>query len=199
MHKKLPRSFYTREDVVIISRELIGNFLMTEINGVVTGGMIVETEAYNGVEDRASHAYKRKRTNRTEILYNKGGTAYVYLCYGIHHLFNVVTNKKDIPHAVLIRAIEPSEGIETMLKRRKKKELHYILTTGPGSVSQALGITTEKTGLDLLGNTIWIEYQGIDYSSDEIISSKRIGIDYAGEHAKRPWRFTLKDNPWVGK
>src|ERR1051325_3024892 len=109
MRKKLERSFYTREDVVSISRELLGKFLMTKMNGTVTGGMIVETEAYNGIEDRASHAYNGRRTARTEIMYSVGGTSYVYLCYGIHHLFNIVTNEKDIPHAVLIRAIEPTE------------------------------------------------------------------------------------------
>ncbi len=199
MRKKLPRSFYLRDDVVEISRELLGKFLMTKFNGVVTGGMIVETEAYNGIEDRASHAYNGRRTNRTEVMYARGGTAYVYLCYGIHHLFNIVTNKKDIPQAVLIRAIEPVEGVEMMLKRRKKKELKRDLCAGPGSMSQALGITTRYTGLDLLGNMIWVEDRGISLGSGLIASSKRIGVEYAGEHAERLWRFTEKGNPWVSK
>lgn len=199
MRKKLPRSFYLRENVVEISRELLGKFLMTKFNGSVTGGMIVETEAYNGIEDRASHAYNGRRTKRTEIMYSIGGTAYVYLCYGIHHLFNIVTNKKEIPNAVLIRAIEPAEGIEQILKRRNKKEMKRDLCAGPGSTSQALGITTRYTGLDLLGNAIWVEDRGITLSKDTIHSSKRIGVDYAGEHAERLWRFTVKGNPWVSR
>ncbi len=199
MKIKLPRSFYTREDVVTVSRELLGKRLFTRINGVLTGGIITETEAYRGPEDRASHAFGGRRTQRTEIMYASGGTAYVYLCYGIHHLFNVVTNKKDTPHAVLIRAIEPLEGIETMLKRRKKKKMERAVTAGPGSMSQALGITTALTGIDLLGNQIWIEDRGNALNANEIISSKRIGVDYAGEHAERLWRFTMKGNLWVSK
>lgn len=199
MPKKLPRSFYTRGDVVAISRELLGKFLLTRINGAITGGMIVETEAYNGIEDRASHAYNGRRTPRTEIMYSIGGTAYVYLCYGLHHLFNIVTNKRNIPHAVLIRAIEPADGIGVMLRRRGRKEPAYTLTSGPGSVSRALGITTRHTGLDLLGTTIWLEDRGIDFTPADVISSKRIGVDYAGEHAHRLWRFAVKNNPWVSK
>ncbi|HXH19095.1 MAG TPA: DNA-3-methyladenine glycosylase, partial [Chitinophagales bacterium] len=124
---------------------------------------------------------------------------YVYLCYGIHHLFNIVTNEKDIPHAVLIRAIEPVEGIGVMLKRRKKKSADYTLTAGPGSMSQAMGITTRLTGSDLLGNTVWVEDRGIIFSPKEIVSSKRIGVDYAGDHAQRLWRFTVKGCPWVSR
>ena len=199
MKKKLPRSFYTREDVVAISRDLLGKRLFTRINGLLTGGIITETEAYRGPEDRASHAFGGRRTQRTEIMYATGGTAYVYLCYGIHHLFNVVTNKKGTPHAVLIRAIEPLEGIELMLKRRKKKKMERAVTAGPGSMSQALGITTALTGVDLLGNEIWIEESGNHLSDNEIISSKRIGVNYAGEHAERLWRFTMKGNLWVSK
>ncbi|MDZ4845212.1 MAG: DNA-3-methyladenine glycosylase [Chitinophagales bacterium] len=199
MKIKLPRSFYTREDVVTISRELLGKCLFTRINGLLTGGLITETETYRGPEDRASHAFGGRRTQRTEIMYATGGTAYVYLCYGIHHLFNVVTNRKDTPHAVLIRAIEPMEGIELMLKRRKKKKMERSVTAGPGSMSQALGITTVLTGVDLLGNEIWIEDRGNHLSANQIISTKRIGVDYAGEHAERLWRFTIKGNLWVSK
>lgn len=132
-------------------------------------------------------------------MYAQGGTAYVYLCYGIHHLFNVVTNKKDTPHAVLIRAIKPLTGIETMLRRRRKVNVERALTTGPGSMSQALGITTALTGTDLLGNTIWIEDSEFSLSANQIVSSRRIGVDYAGEHAERLWRFTIKENMWVSK
>lgn len=199
MKKKLPRSFYTRDDVVSISRELLGKRLFTRKDGVLTGGLITETEAYRGPEDRASHAFGGRRTKRTETMYAQGGTAYVYLCYGIHHLFNVVTNKKDTPHAVLIRAIEPLTGIATMLRRRRKVNVERALTTGPGSMSQALGITTALTEIDLLGNTIWIEDSEFSLSANQIVSSRRIGVDYAGEHAERLWRFTIKENMWVSK
>ena len=132
-------------------------------------------------------------------MYSVGGTAYVYLCYGMHHLFNIVTNKKDIPHAILIRAIEPAVGIELMLERRKKKELDYTLTSGPGSMSRALGITTQFTGIDLLEDKIWVEDRGVYFNSKEILASKRIGVEYAREHAERLWRFTLKGSPWVSR
>src|ERR1700722_2278008 len=140
--KKLGQDFYLREDVVNISRELIGKFLITKVKGKLTSGMIIETEAYNGVVDKASHAYNNRRTARNEIMYSQGGNAYVYLCYGIHHLFNIVTNKKDTPHAILIRGILPKEGIDTMLKRRKLKSVTKKFSDGPGTVSQALAIST---------------------------------------------------------
>lgn len=199
MKKKLSLSFYTREDVVTISRELLGKRLFTRIEGALTGGIITETEAYRGPEDRASHAFGGRRTPRTETMYAQGGTAYIYLCYGIHHLFNVVTNKKGTPHAALIRAIEPLEGIDFMLKRRKMKKMERIVTAGPGNMSRALGITVAKTGIDLLGNEIWIEDSGSQPGATEVVSSKRIGVDYAGEHAERLWRFTVKGNIWVSK
>ncbi|HEY9560748.1 MAG TPA: DNA-3-methyladenine glycosylase, partial [Anseongella sp.] len=116
---KLSDVFYQREDVVQISRELLGKYLFTRLNGEITGGMIVETEAYHGPEDRASHAWKGRFTNRTRVMYGQGGMAYVYLCYGIHHLFNVVTAGNGVPHAVLVRAIEPTLGIERQLERRR--------------------------------------------------------------------------------
>ncbi len=197
--KKLSRSFYLREDVVALSRELLGKFLFTRVNGTLTGGMIVETEAYRGVTDRASHAYGGRRTARTEIMYARGGTAYVFLCYGIHHLFNVVTNQKGTPHAVLIRAIEPVEGIATMLQRREKKALHRTLTAGPGSTSRALGITTAFTGIDLLGDLIWLEDRKISFSEEETVAATRIGVNYAGDDAQLPWRFFVKNNPYVSK
>jgi DNA-3-methyladenine glycosylase len=123
---KLALEFYSRKDVELIARQLLGKVLCSNIEGDITCGMIVETEAYAGITDRASHAYGGRRTARTEIMYRPGGTAYVYLCYGIHHLFNVVTNVQDQPHAVLIRAIEPIEGIDVMLKRRKQTKLHPV-------------------------------------------------------------------------
>lgn len=196
---KLPRSFYMRDDVLQITRELLGKFLVTRFRDVITSGMITEAEAYAGVIDSASHAHKGRRTNRTEIMYATGGTAYVYLCYGVHHLFNVVTNEKDIPHAILIRGIEPAEGIETMLKRRKMKSPSHSLTAGPGSLSKALGIHVRNTGSDLLGNKIWIEDRGVKIPSSKIVRTKRIGVEYAGEHAHLLYRFIIRGNPWITK
>jgi DNA-3-methyladenine glycosylase len=198
-YKKLPRSFYTRNDVVAIARDLLGKVLCTSLENCFTSGIIVETEAYAGAIDRASHAHGERRTERTEIMYAKGGTAYVYLCYGIHHLFNVVTNEKNIPHAILIRAVEPVDGIEYMLFRRKKKKLDFTLTRGPGSVSQALGIFTKNTGEDLLGKNIWIEDRKIYFPKNKIIAAPRIGVDYAGDDAKLPYRFYVKDSKWVSR
>src|SRR5688572_1316061 len=125
--QRLDHSFYNRQDVARIAKDLLGKILVTRFDGVVTSGRIVETEAYNGAVDKASHAYGNRRTARTEVMYGRPGTAYVYLCYGIHHLFNVVTNRKDIPHAILIRAIEPLAGIETMLLRTGKIKNDYTL------------------------------------------------------------------------
>ena len=195
--KKLNSAFYRREQVLEIARELPGKFLMSEINGGLTGGMITEVEAYAGTGDRASHAYNHRHTNRTAVMYEAGGMAYVYLCYGIHHLFNIVTNKKGIPHAILIRAIEPVEGIPLMMERRKKKRLDYSLSRGPGALSQALGITTAHTGMSLLTGNIWLEDRGIIISSNRIQRSARIGVDYAGADAMLPYRFSVKNNPWV--
>ncbi len=197
--KKLSRSFYKRDDVVLIAKELLGKFLMTNIKGKITGGKIVETEAYAGASDLASHAKGGRRTARTEIMYSEGGTAYVYLCYGIHHLFNVVTNAKDIPHAILIRALEPADGIDIMLKRRKFKTVKPPLTTGPGSLSQALGIHTNMSGENLLGSKIWIEDRGIALAKHEIVESKRVGVKYSGVDAHRLYRFMIKENKWVSK
>jgi DNA-3-methyladenine glycosylase len=196
---KLSKDFYLREDVIQISKDLLGKYLFTNIDGKITGGMIVETEAYMAPEDKASHAFNNKRTPRTEIFYNEGGVSYVYLCYGIHYLFNIITNVEDTPHAVLIRAIEPKEGIETMLKRRKKTKPTFDLTAGPGSLSMALGITTKYNGLDMSGNKIWVEDMGIVVPEKNIIKSARVGVSYAQEYASKPWRFRILDNLWTSK
>ena len=193
---KLNKEFYERSNVLLISRELLGKVLCTNYNGKLTSGIIVETEAYAGVIDKASHAYNNKKTNRTKIMYDSGGVAYIYLCYGIHHLFNVITNSKNIPHAILIRAIEPINGIETMLTRRNKKNKDYTLTSGPGSLTKALGITINDSGKSLMSNLIWIENQK-NIPINNIISSPRVGIPYAQEHIHNPWRFRIKNNPWT--
>ncbi len=190
---KLLREFYVRPSVVQIAKDLLGKYLLTRLEDTVTGGMIVETEAYAGPEDRASHAYNSRRTSRTEIMFHEGGVAYVYLCYGIHHLFNIVTNVEGIPHAILIRAIEPSDGIDQMLLRRNMKEVSPKLSGGPGTLTQALGIKTTQTQTDLTGEQIWLEDRGFLVPEDEIIAGPRVGVSYAGEDAENPWRFQLKN------
>jgi DNA-3-methyladenine glycosylase len=195
--KKLDIAFYDRPNVVKIAKELIGKIIVTQFNGAKTSGRIVETEAYAGEIDRASHAWGGRKTNRTSIMYGHGGNAYVYLIYGIHHLFNIVTNSKDIPHAILVRAIEPMEGIETMLERTGKQKLDHTLTRGPGNVSKALGIFTKHTGLSLLGKEIFIAQDKFVVPKKEIIATPRIGVDYAGKDAELLYRFVLKGNPYV--
>lgn len=199
MSSKLPRSFYQRDNVVQISRELIGKVLCTHFDGDLTTGLIVETEAYNGRTDRACHAYPDVRTARTETIYGPPGHAYVYLCYGIHHLFNIVTNAEGLADAILIRSIKPLDGIKIMTQRRGLKKAAPVITNGPGKLSQALGITTEYNETDLLGDKIWVEDQGITVSENEIESGPRIGVDYAGEDAKLPWRFTMCGSKWISK
>lgn len=191
---KLPSSFYLKDDVLFIARDLIGKVLVTEWNGVRTSGRIVETEAYAGVTDKASHAYGGRYTNRTRIMYEEGGTAYVYLCYGVHHLFNVVTHTKGIPHAVLVRALEPLEGMETMMERTGSNTRRR-LTTGPGKLARALGIDVGHSGLKLVGNELWIGDDGFRYPDDQIIATPRIGVDYAGEDARLPYRFIVRGHP----
>ena len=187
----LPVSFYENPDVVEVAKQLLGKFLLTKIDGIVTGGMILETEAYRAPEDRASHAYGLKRTKRNEAMYAKGGISYIYLIYGIHYLFNVVTNVAEMPHAVLIRSIDPQIGIEEMLKRRHKQRKERNLTSGPGALCQALAITKALNGSPLSGPPIWIEDRGIVLSNKMITATPRIGIDYAGKDAKLPWRFLM--------
>jgi DNA-3-methyladenine glycosylase len=190
----LAADFYLRDDVVRISRDLLGKVLCTKVNGKLTKAIITETEAYAGVTDKASHAYGDRRTKRTEPMYGPGGTAYVYLCYGIHHLFNVVTNEEGVPHAVLIRAGKPVSGLETMLRRRNRGRADKKLMPGPGTVAQALAITTAMTGTDLRGKKIWIEDHGIVIQESEISAGPRIGVDYAEEDAARPYRFILNSH-----
>lgn len=196
---KLQTDFYQREDVVQIAQELLGKLLVTEFDGARTVGKIVETEAYRAPEDKASHAYNFRRTGRTEIMYALGGTAYVYLIYGIHHLFNVVTNAQDVPHAVLIRAIEPVENVALMLARRGMETVKPQLTAGPGVLSKALGITIEHTGLSLTSSDspIWIEDAGVSFSDEAIVASPRVGIGYAEEWVDKHWRFRVRDSRWT--
>lgn len=195
--KKLPASFYQRTDVVLIAKELLGKVLVTTFNSEITSGRIVETEAYNGIVDKAAHSYGGRRTNRTEIMYAAGGVAYVYLCYGIHHLFNVVTNVQDAPHAILIRGIEPLSGIETMLRRMKKEKPDVTVGRGPGNVSKALGLDRQHTGLSLLEKAVYIADDGTRIAPAQVVTTPRIGVDYAAEDALLPYRFYVKGNPYV--
>jgi DNA-3-methyladenine glycosylase len=193
MKQQVSIEFFLQDDVVALARDLLGMRLCTRIDGVLTTGIITETEAYTGITDRASHAYGGRHTARTEVMFREGGIAYVYLCYGIHHLFNIVTNQHGIPHAILIRAIQPEQGIEDMLLRRKKSKLDKTLTAGPGTVSKALGITTAHTGLRLSERTIWIEKTELVVPSKSIIAGPRVGVDYAGDDALLPYRFRLQN------
>lgn len=195
--KKLDLEFYGRPNVIRIAKELLGKVLTTTINGITTSGRIVETEAYNGVGDRASHAWAGRRTPRNEIMYVSSGTAYVYVCYGIHHLFNVVTNANEIPNCVLVRAVEPLIGVETMLRRCGKQKLDRTLTSGPGNVSRALGIQVLDSGEDLRGNKVFIADDGFHLQPKMIVAGARIGVESAGEHALLPYRFFVKGNIYV--
>lgn len=196
-YPRLEKSFYLHPDVTDVGRRLLGKVLVSKINGVVTAGKIVETEAYAGVDDRASHAFGSRRTKRTQIMYSSGGVSYIYLCYGIHHLFNVITSCEDVPHAVLIRALEPVDGLHVMLERRGLGRVQRNLTGGPGLLTQAMGITTGHNGTDLTGNTIWIEDRYAEVDPAGIICSARVGVHYAGEDAGKPWRFRIRDNPFT--
>jgi len=195
--KHVDPDFYLNDDVVDIAKKLLGKYLFTKIDNKITGGMIVETEAYKAFTDKASHAYLGKKTKRNEQMFNMGGIAYVYICYGIHALLNVVTNKKDIPDGVLIRAIEPKFGIETMLERRNKLYCDRTLAAGPGSLTKALGITKKINGTSYTSNIIWIEDRNIIISKKNIHHSTRVGVEYAKEDAKLKWRFRIKKNEWT--
>lgn len=189
---KLTKEFFIKDDVVSLARELIGKRLLTIENGILTGGMITETEAYAGTEDKASHAYGGKRTARTRFMFHQGGIAYIYLCYGIHSLFNIVTNKEGAPDAVLIRGIKPEFGVEKMLQRTNKKKADKNLTNGPGKLAKALGLHYSQSGIELneeiQGFKVWVENHRLT-EIHRIKSGKRIGVDYAEEDAERPYRF----------
>ncbi|MGI4022077.1 MAG: DNA-3-methyladenine glycosylase [Janthinobacterium lividum] len=196
---KLPEEFYLSKEVVAIARNLLGKYLFTNINGEISGGYIVETEAYNGIIDKASHAFGNRLTNRTKTMYATGGVAYVYLCYGIHEMLNVVTSVEGEPHAVLIRAINPTEGIDLMLERRKMISIKNNLTAGPGSVAKALGVSRKMNELSFQGDEIWIEDRDLIFPDDQVAAVPRVGVAYAKEDALLPYRFYVKGNPFVSK
>ena len=195
---KLTDTFYQRTNVIKVARELLGKVLFTNVNGIITGGIIVETEAYSWKE-RGCHAYNSRKTKRNAVMFEKGGYAYVYLCYGMHHLFNIVTNHEAVPEAVLIRALEPLHGVEEMFLRRGKLLNNFHLTSGPGKLTKALGIDRKLNGKYLADDEVWVEDVGRRIPSTKIEASPRIGIDYAGDDALLPWRFTLKESDWLSK
>jgi len=196
---KLPESYYHSDNVVAISKDLLGKYLFTCINDVTTGGYIVETEAYNGVVDKASHAFGNRQTPRTKTMFMHGGIAYVYLCYGIHEMFNIVTSVEGQPHAILIRAINPTDGIDVMLSRRNMLVAKPNVTMGPGSVAKALGISRNINAFSLQSDTIWIEDRGLVFPDESIAVVPRVGVSYAEEDALLPYRFYVKGNPYVSK
>lgn len=194
----LDSTFFQRSAVAEIAKDLLGKCLISHQNGQLTAGIIVETEAYSGMNDKACHAHNKKRTPRTETMFLPGGHAYVYLCYGLHHLFNVVTNKEGEPDAILIRALQPLAGKDVMAQRRGKELNSPLLTKGPACVAQALEISRQKNAWDLTrGNEFWIADHNLQIPESEVVSTARIGVAYAGEDALKPWRFYWKNNPWV--
>lgn len=199
MANPLPLSYYQNDDVVFLAKDVIGKKICTNINGQFTSAIITETEAYCGRNDKACHANNGKRTNRTEVMFQQGGKAYVYLCYGIHNLFNITTNIDGLADAILVRAVQPLEGKEIMLQRRNKTVFDKTLTSGPGVLSKALGIDRSLYAASLVGPNIWLEETSEKISNEQIVETTRIGVDYAGEDALRPWRFYLKNSEWVSK
>ena len=186
---KLTKDYFLGNDVLAIARDLLGKSLFTRMDGQLTGGLICEVEAYKGIGDRASHAYGGRRTRRNEMMYHEGGVAYVYLCYGMHHLLNFVTNADGIPDAILIRGIVPTHGEELMLRRTGKRKITPDIGIGPGKVSKLLGLTVADNGLSLCSDTLWIEDRGLIIPENIVESTPRIGVDYAGEDALLPYRF----------
>lgn len=196
---KLKPTFYQQSDVVEVTKSLLGKSIFTLFGGALTGGIITEVEAYSGRNDKACHANNGLRTARTATMYNAGGCTYIYLCYGIHHMLNIVTNTEGLADVVLIRAFEPTTGIEQMLERRKQSKLRNSLTAGPGNVGKALGLDFKQhNGLLLTADQIWIE-DAPKVEEESIISTTRIGVDYAEEDALKPWRFYIKDSKWISK
>lgn len=186
---KLLPEFYQQENTRKIARQLLGKFLCTHFNGQLTSGMITETEAYEGAGDRASHAWGNRLTNRTRVMYEPGGLSYVYLCYGLHNMFNVVTHTAGNPHAILIRAIVPADGRAVMEKRRNMRVTQKNFSAGPGTVCKALGIQLSHNALSLYANKIWIEDRDVKPLAKQVLVTPRIGIDYAGDDVLRPNRF----------
>jgi DNA-3-methyladenine glycosylase len=199
--KRLGREFYTRRDTLRVARELLGKRLVVPAptDGARISGIIVETEAYMGPEDKGAHSFNNRRTPRTEVMFAAGGLAYVFFIYGMYYQFNVVTSRADVPHVVLVRALEPEEGVDVMFERRAGRR-ETELASGPGKLCLALGIDRSYNGEDLVeGARLWIEDAGRRVRPSEISAGARIGIDYAEEFVDKPWRFWITDNPHVSR
>jgi len=198
----LAPSFYQRDDVLAISKELLGKHIYTSFDGIITGGVIVETEAYRAPDDKACHAYGNKLTERTKTMFLEGGTLYVYISYGMHRMINVVTSTNGKAHAILVRAVEPIKGIDKILQRRQHDELKYNTMNGPGKSAMALGVEECHDGSFLCNKDcgIWIEDVGSIIKDNEIVIGPRVGMSiHTGVDAHRPWRFYIKDNKWVSR
>jgi DNA-3-methyladenine glycosylase len=196
---KLPLSFYQRNDAVLVARELLGKHVYTCIDGELSGGIIVETEAYQGPEDRGSHAFNHRRTPRNEIMFSAGGVAYMYICYGIHDMLNVVTGHHGVSHAVLIRAVEPLVGIDVMRERRQIFNEDTRLCRGPGALAKALGLAKVHNGVNLLEDIIWLEDRNEIIDESQIVASPRVGMNFEGPYKTIPWRFYVKGNRNVSR
>jgi DNA-3-methyladenine glycosylase len=194
---RLKRDFF-QQNTIAVAKQLRGKFIVRKIGKQTLVGKIVETEAYRGFHDLASHAHKGK-TARNAVMFDEGGYSYIYLVYGMYHCFNIITEKKDYPAAVLIRAVEPIEGLALMKKNRKTDELKN-LCSGPAKFCQAFALTKKQSGIDLSkSKEIWLEDRGNKIKNSEIVKTKRVGIDYSGHCREWPWRFYLKDNKLISK
>ncbi len=192
---RLPAEEYLKDPFEIAKEVLLGAYLCSNIGGRFTAGKITELEVYIGAEDKACHAYPNKKTPRNEVMFEQGGVAYVFFVYGMYNQFNVVTNEKGTANALLIRALEPVGGLEIMQERRKCTKIEN-LTTGPGKLCQALGITREQNGINLGGDVLWISPKTEKYKIKEV---PRVGIDYAEEYKDKPWRFYIENNRFISK
>ena len=198
MRQVVPRHFYSDPNPVKVARGLLGKIVRVKGKSGDCAARIVETEAYGGAQDRASHAWKG-RTVRNESMFGRPGTAYIYLCYGIHRMFNVVTAPEGVAAAVLIRGVEPLEGVEKMARRRGVSASEFRLTAGPGALAQALGICMDWCGSDLVCGPISIEDDGVKVPKGKIETGRRVGVNYAGPAARFPWRFWIRGNRWVSR
>jgi DNA-3-methyladenine glycosylase len=201
--KKLDRSFYSR-DTLEVAQELLGKYLTRSSEDSLLIGKIVEVEAYMGENDKAAHSYGGRRTKRNDVMYGEAGHIYVYFIYGMHYCFNVITERVDVPRGVLIRALEPIEGMDTMSLNRYKKPLAELsskeiknLTNGPAKLCRSFGITVEQNGMDICKDELYISESKKEGEDFDIVHTTRINIDYSEEARFYPWRFYIKGNPYV--
>ncbi|MBK0382311.1 DNA-3-methyladenine glycosylase [Pedobacter sp. SD-b] len=192
----LDNTFYHRNDTVKMAKELIGKFLFSNVDGKLTGGMIVETEAYMGSIDSSCHTFNNRKTERNATMFNRGGVSYMYVCYGIHDMLNIVTGDEGNSQVILVRAVEPKFGLDIMQQRRGQVPLNR-LAKGPGSLAKALGLNKSFDNSSLTDGLIWIENKGIEFLEKDIIESPRIGLSCPEPYFSIPWRFFLKGNKFV--